>query len=132
MSVPGKQRYTALVIDDEEAILHILNDILIEAGFATTIVTRGQDALDVIARQHFDVLLVDVGLPDMSGLVVCDAARTRYGQTTAILVVTADGSKERLVTALALGADDFVPKPFYIDELLARIDATLRRVTGRG
>jgi DNA-binding response OmpR family regulator len=130
MSTPHEPQQTALVIDDDTSILEMLNDLLVDAGFATTTVTRGQDALDAIARQHFDVLLVDIGLPDMSGMNVCNAARSSYGPKAAILMITADARRERIVTALELGADDFVPKPFFIDELLARIHAKLRRRDG--
>lgn len=127
MSILEERQQTALVIDDDVSILEMLDDLLGEAGFATTTVTRGQDAIDVMAQQHFDVLLVDLGLPDMSGMNICDVARSYYGQAATILMITADARKERVVTALELGADDFVPKPFYIDELLARIHANLRK-----
>ena len=122
-----KDPRTALVVDDEPSILGVLSEILIDAGFITTAFSRGVPALEAVQQQRFDLLLIDVGLPDISGMAICSAARERYGDDAVILIVTADARTERVVTALDLGADDFVAKPFDIGELLTRIEVKLRR-----
>ncbi len=118
---------TALVVDDEVALLQVLESVLAEAHFVTTCLERGQPALDLLDNHHFDLLIVDVGLPDMNGMRICTAARERYGDSTTIFVITADNRQQRCVTALEVGADDFLAKPFDTEELLARIDVKLRR-----
>lgn len=120
---------TALVVDDEVALLQVLESILVEADFKTTCLGLGQPALDLLAHQNFDLLIVDVGLPDMNGMRICEAARERYGDSTTIFVITADNRQQRCVTALEVGADDFLGKPFDTEELLARIDVKLRRTS---
>lgn len=118
---------TALVVDDELVLLDLLNNVLMEGGFETTCFQTGQPALDALARTKFDVLVVDVGLPDMNGMLICEVARQRYGSTVAIFIITGDNRRSRVITALEMGADDFVSKPFDTEELLARIDVKLRR-----
>ncbi len=120
---------TALVVDDETGLLQVLESILVDAHFVTTCFELGQPALDLLAHQHFDLLIVDVGLPDMNGMQICAAARERYGDTTSIFVITADNRQQRCVTALEVGADDFLAKPFDTEELLARIDVKVRRMS---
>ena len=120
---------TALVVDDEPVVLELLADILVEAGFATTCFGLGQPAVEALAQHRFDLLVIDLGLPDMNGMRICMEARDRYGDDVAILIVTADGRKEHRIAALELGADDVVGKPFAVDELLARIIAKLRRIS---
>lgn len=117
----------ALIVDDEPTIRELLNEILIDAGFNTTTFERGLPAIEAIKQRHFDVLIVDIGLPDISGMHICEQAREKYGEAVAILIITADNRTERLITALELGADDFIPKPFHIEELLARIQVKLHR-----
>lgn len=119
----------ALVVDDEAGLLQVLERILVEAHFVTTCVPLGQPALDLLDKHHFDLLIVDVGLPDMNGMRICAAARERYGDSTTIFVITADNRQQRCVTALEIGADDFLAKPFDTEELLARIDVKLRRTS---
>ena len=119
---------TALVVDDDPAILQLLEEILQEAGFATTCMTHAQPALATLAECSFDLLLVDQWLPDGNGLQICEAARTSHGNESAVLIVTADARRERQVLALQLCADDFISKPFDIEELVARIDSRLRWV----
>jgi two-component system OmpR family response regulator len=121
---------TALVVDDETPLLSVLHEILTETGFRTTCYDRGQPALEALSRRCFDLLVLDVGLPDMNGLRLCAAARERYGDDCVILVLTGADRTARSVGAFALGADDFLGKPFSVDELIARIDAKFRRAAG--
>lgn len=123
----ARRQRTALIVDDEVEVLSLLDDVLVEAGFATTRFELGKPAIAAIDQRHFDLLVIDVGLPDISGMIICEHARKQYGEGVAILIVTGDSRLERLHTALDLGADDFVPKPFDINELLTRIEVKLRR-----
>jgi DNA-binding response OmpR family regulator len=127
MSDAWKTAPSALVVDDEPALLSLLEDVLVDAGFETTCFGRGAPALDALAQRRFDLLVVDIGLPDTNGMRICEVARQRYGDEIAILIITADNRKERCITAFELGADDFVPKPFDLDELMMRITVILRR-----
>ncbi len=126
MSAPAP--HTALIVEDDRTLLNLVADILSMEGFVTTKVDNGEDALAQIAAQRYDLFVIDVRLPDVSGMALCAAARNRYGSNVVIFVVTAELSVERLMTALELGADDFVPKPFDIAELMARIDSRLERI----
>ena len=122
-----QQQRTELIVDDEQALLDLINTVLMEDGYETTCFQMRRPALDALALNRFDVLVVDVGLPDMNGMLICEAARQRYGNTVAIFIITGDNRKSRVITALEMGADDFVSKPFDTDELLARIGVKLRR-----
>jgi DNA-binding response OmpR family regulator len=123
----GTSTRTAMVVDDDKAVLELLLELLVEDGFITTGFQRGQEALDALSRQRYDLLVVDVGLPDINGMCICQEARQRYGDDIVIFIITADQQRERVVTALEIGADDFIGKPFNTEELLARIEAKLRR-----
>lgn len=127
MSKSENELRTALVVDDEAPIRGLLEDILDDAGFTTTSFALGGPALQELAKHSFDLLIIDIGLPDMNGLSICEEARARYGSDVVILIITADSRKERCIMALEMGADDFVGKPFDIEELLIRIDVKLRR-----
>ena len=118
---------TALVVEDDQHMLKFLHEALEDAGFETTVVAQGNLALTVLAERCFDVLLVDVNLPDMNGLSICEAARKWYQDQVAILVITGQEIQRRGLAALQLGADDFLGKPFHLDELIARIESKLRR-----
>ncbi len=118
---------TALVVDDDPAILDLLTEILGDAGFATTCFASGVPAEAALAQQGFDLLLIDQWLPDMNGLRLCEVARDRYGNAAVVVLITADTRLERQVTALTTWADDVVGKPFDNEVLVARIEAKLRR-----
>ena len=119
-------RRTALVIDDDPDTRGMLVELLDQGGFTTTTFDRGRPALAAIDQCHFDLLLVDQWLPDLNGIQICETAHERYGDTAAVMLVTADSRTERHGTALTLGADDVVTKSFHVDVLLAWIEAKLR------
>ncbi len=119
-------RRTVLVVEDDRATQEALVELLDDEGFTTTAFDRGTPALAAIDQRHFDLLLIDQWLPDMNGIQICERAHERYGNTAAVFLVTADDRHERHISALALGADDVVLKPFDIDVLLARIAAHFR------
>ena len=116
-----------LVVDDEPPILRALAANLRARGFETDLAPTGEDALKAAARQRPDVVVLDLGLPGMSGIEVIEGLR---GWTTVpIIVLSARNTEREKVAALDAGADDYVTKPFGMDELFARLRAALRRGT---
>lgn len=113
-----------LVIDDELQILRALRTILQEKRFRVTVASRGEEGLTQAAAAPPDVIILDLGLPDMSGLEVC--ARLRAWTQVPIIVLSVRDSEVEKVQALDRGADDYLTKPFGIEELLARIRVALR------
>jgi two-component system, OmpR family, KDP operon response regulator KdpE len=114
-----------LVVDDEPNILSTLAPLLRSHGYEVWTAAHGRAALDVLAAQRPDLLVLDLGLPDIDGVDVCSAARAQ--SALPIVVLSARGREADKVRALDAGADDYVTKPFGSDELLARIRAALRR-----
>jgi two-component system KDP operon response regulator KdpE len=121
----GANPLRVLVVDDEPAILRFLRTGLAAQGFIVSEAMAGGPALDVIRRGGTDLVVLDLGLPDMDGLDVIRATRDA-GLTVPIIVLSARDDEGSKVIALDLGADDFVTKPFGIDELFARIRAAQR------
>ncbi|HET7523152.1 MAG TPA: response regulator [Acidimicrobiales bacterium] len=116
-----------LVVDDEPPILRALAANLRARGFETDLAPTGEDALKTAARHRPDVVVLDLGLPGMSGIEVIEGLR---GWTTVpIIVLSARNTEREKVAALDAGADDYVTKPFGMDELFARLRAALRRGT---
>ncbi len=117
-----------LIVDDELPILRAVTPLLRSRGYEVQSVVNGTNALAEIAADPPDLLILDLGLPDIDGLEVCRRVRER--STVPIIVLSARGSERDKVSALDLGADDYVTKPFGPDELLARVRACLRRSQG--
>jgi two-component system KDP operon response regulator KdpE len=115
----------ALIVDDERPLLRALSMNLVARDYEVTEADTGTKALTAVATGEFDVILLDLGLPDISGLDVIRAVR-RHASTPIIVLSARTGSADK-VAALDLGADDYVTKPFSIDELLARLRAATRR-----
>lgn len=115
-----------LIVEDEPSMRLGLKDNLEFEGYEVLIAEDGQAALDVISADTFDLILLDVMLPKISGFDVCKKLR-KEGNTTPIILLTAKGEEIDKVLGLELGADDYVTKPFSLRELLARIKAVLRR-----
>lgn len=113
-----------LVVDDEIAIRRLLRNTLIRAGYTVLEAEDGRQALHQAATEHPSAVLLDLGLPDRDGLTLIPLLRT-HGDAV-ILVVSARDAVDEKVTALDLGADDFVSKPFDTEELLARLRVALR------
>ena len=118
---PGATK--VLVVEDDPGVAAQLVRALTRSGYAADQVSTGAAALH---RGHPDVVLLDLGLPDTDGVQVCRQLRARSG--VAIIVVTAFGEESDRVSALDAGADDYLVKPFGVNELLARIRAVLRRI----
>ncbi len=122
---------TILVVDDEPAILRALRAGLEARGYRVHTAVDGQGAIDTVAVVASDLVVLDLGLPDLDGVEVC--RRIRGWSDVPIVVLSADGSDQRKVVALDEGADDYVTKPFSMAELLARVRVALRhRRTGGG
>src|SRR5438045_3923861 len=113
-----------LVVDDEIEILRALQRSLTAHGFEVFTASSGEEALESIAHHRPDLMLLDLGLPGMSGLEV--AKRVRAQSNLPIIVLSVKGAERDKVQALDLGADDYVPKPFGINEVLARVRVALR------
>jgi DNA-binding response OmpR family regulator len=126
----SKRAPAVLVVEDEEAIRRGLCDVLAFRGYAPEGVERGDDGLDRgLSREHALVLL-DVMLPGKSGIDVCRELRSALPELP-ILMLTARGAEEDVLEGFRAGADDYVTKPFSVAELLARVEALLRRSGAR-
>jgi two-component system KDP operon response regulator KdpE len=119
-------RFRILLVDDEVAIQRAVGPLLRSRGYDVDIVGTGADALRMAAEQPPNLVVLDLGLPDLEGTEVC--RRVRASSRVPIVVLSARGAEADKVNALDLGADDYVTKPFGPDELLARIRVALRRV----
>lgn len=113
-----------LVIDDEPQILRAMRTILTEKQFKVTTASRGEEGLALAATSEPDLIILDLGLPDMDGVEVCKRLR-EWTQIPIIILSVRDSERDK-VAALDMGADDYLTKPFGIEELLARVRVALR------
>jgi two-component system KDP operon response regulator KdpE len=113
-----------LVIDDEQQILRALRTILTQQNYQVVMTGSGEEGLALAAARPPDVIILDLGLPDLSGVEVCK--RLRDWTDTPIIILSAHDAESEKVAALDAGADDYLTKPFGVDELLARIRVALR------
>ncbi|MBN2532865.1 MAG: response regulator [Spirochaetales bacterium] len=122
-----------LVVEDDANILELIRYNLIQKGYKVTSVSTGEKALLTIGAGKPDLLLLDLMLPGIDGLKICELIKKDENtREIPVIMVTAKGEEEDIVRGLELGADDYVTKPFRIDVLLARITAVLRRSKGTG
>lgn len=117
--------YRLLLVDDEDKILSMLENYLGQEGFETARASNGREALEIFRQQSFDLIVLDLMLPQVNGLEVCKEIR-RFSEVP-IIILTAKGDEIDKLLGLELGADDYVSKPFSLRELSARIKAVLRR-----
>jgi two-component system alkaline phosphatase synthesis response regulator PhoP len=115
-----------LLIEDEAGLVLTLTDRLTNEGYAVESAADGESGLERASQEAFDLVILDLMLPRMSGFDVCRELRRR-GITTPVIMLTARGQVVDKVVGLKLGADDYVTKPFEMAELLARVEARLRR-----
>jgi len=120
-----------LVVEDDAMIARGLTTALQQSGFAVDCMSDGQSALAALATTGFDLVLLDLGLPLRDGISVLRELRRR-GDTTPVIILTARDEIQSRIAGLDSGADDYIVKPFDLDEVLARMRSVLRRAAGRG
>jgi two-component system KDP operon response regulator KdpE len=113
-----------LVVDDEPAIRRLLRNTLTVQDFRVVEAATGKEALDAARREKPDLVILDLGLPDLDGMEIIGALRAK--SQVPIVVLSSRGDEKGKVAALDIGADDYVTKPFGVDELMARVRAALR------
>lgn len=117
-----------LVVEDDTPLQEYLKDLLSEAGFSVEIASDGVEALSAMKRIEPNLVVLDLGLPKISGEMVCTEIKRKYPETP-VIILTAKGDTSDIVHGLNLGADDYLSKPFDGNELIARINARLRDTT---
>lgn len=117
-----------LIVDDEPSITEFVSYAMQKEGYLTEIASDGEEALRKIEQQHFDLFILDIMLPGIDGYELCRRIRTKM--STPILFLSARDTELNKVVGLELGADDYLAKPFGVQELLARTRALLRRSQG--
>jgi DNA-binding response OmpR family regulator len=125
VSVKIQRMNTILVVEDDTGVQKYLKELLVDNGYGVQIASDGVQALNTIARVVPDLVILDLGLPNMTGETVCLEIRKKYPDLP-VIILTAKDSISDIVEGLELGADDYMTKPFVADELLARIKARLR------
>ncbi len=120
-----------LIAEDDRKIAALLRSGLTAAGFNTVVASRGDDALHLASTEIFDALILDIMMPGRDGLSVLRRLRELRVNTPVLIISARDGVSER-IEGLNLGADDYIVKPFSIDEVIARLLAVRRRTEGRG
>src|SRR5262249_9673378 len=118
-----------LVVDDEPAVRRSVRSALTLEGYEVRLAREGAEALDVMASEHVDAVVLDLLMPGVDGLEVCRRLRAGGGSTPALMLTVRNLVSDR-VAGLDAGADDYLTKPFSLEELLARMRAILRRSTG--
>ena len=114
-----------MIADDDPSILMLISDVLTDAGMQVRTVASGEEALHAVGEETFSLIILDIMMKGISGLEVCAAIRDKV--SCPILFLSAEDSAHDIIEGLGLGADDYLTKPFAIDELVARIKAHLRR-----
>lgn len=122
----NKAKAHILIVEDDSAILNGLSDVLVFNGYSVEKAEDGGEGLKMILENQFDLVLLDVMLPTMDGFSVCRKVRTAK-PTQPLIMITAKGAEDDIVTGFKAGADDYVPKPFSLRELIVRVEAVLRR-----
>ena len=119
-----------LVVEDETAIQQLVSYNLIKAGFHVTCADTGEEALEYLLKEDIDCILLDLMLPGISGIEVCEKIKRKMSHTKQhipIIILTAKGEEKDIISGLDCGADDYITKPFSPKVLIARIKAVLRR-----
>jgi len=120
-----------LIVEDEKKIANFIRKGLIEVGFNPVLTHEGLEALHLALTERFDALVLDIMVPGKDGLSILKELREKRN-TVPVILLTARGSPQDRIEGLNLGADDYLPKPFLIEELIARLRAVWRRHSGEG
>lgn len=115
-----------LIVEDDSSLQKYLKELLLDNQFSVQVSSDGITALNTISKTPPDLIILDLGLPNMSGESVCQEVRKKYPELP-VIILTAKDTVSDIVSGLNLGADDYMTKPFVADELLARINARLRK-----
>jgi DNA-binding response OmpR family regulator len=115
-----------LIVEDEDAILQGLTDLFVFHGYAVDCSRDGREALAMMRHGNYDLVILDVMLPFVDGLTICNEIR-RHDRDQPVIMLTAKTTEQDILTGLTLGADDYVSKPFSVRELVLRVEAVLRR-----
>ena len=115
-----------LVVEDDPAILNGLLDVLVFNGYAAEGAADGGEGLKAALEKAYDLILLDVMLPTLDGFSICRRVRAQKPQQP-VIMITAKGAEDDVVTGFKSGADDYIPKPFSLRELMVRVEAVLRR-----
>ena len=122
------QKQDILVVEDDQDIQQLVSYNLIRAGYNVTCADSGEEGLNLLDREHFDTIILDLMLPGKSGMEVCRIVRQlKDSKSIPIIMLTAKGEEEDIIAGLESGADDYVTKPFSPKVLTARVQAVLRR-----
>lgn len=120
-----------LLVEDDKTIIENLKELLKIEGYEVVTAMRQAEALDILDEERFDLILLDISLPDGSGYAICSAAKaemdTNKNKETPVIFITAYDDEASAVTGLDMGADDYITKPFRPRELVSRIKSTLRK-----
>ncbi|WP_438349628.1 response regulator transcription factor [Paenibacillus sp. FA6] len=119
-----------LVIEDEPTLARLLSYNLTQEGYDVTVEDHGTAGYERASQESFDLILLDLMLPGMNGIDILGKLRAQ-GVVTPIIILTAKNAEEEVVQGLKSGADDYITKPFGVSELLARVSAVMRRVSGK-
>lgn len=121
-----QKKYSILLVEDEENLQEALKLNLELEGYAITGAFDGATALDIISKEHFDLIILDVMLPEVDGIAVCETIRLKNIHTP-ILILSAKTSSADRVIGLKKGADDYLTKPFNLEELILRVDNLIKK-----
>lgn len=122
--------HNVLLIEDDKTLREQVEDLLRRHGYAVDTADNGVEGLFIGEKYHYDIGIIDLGLPKMTGLEIIKRLRDN-GKEFPILILTARGDWKDKVEGLSVGADDYLVKPFHVQELLARMEALIRRATGK-
>ncbi len=125
----NQKKARILVVEDDPALLNGLLDVLVFNGYDVNGVADGEKGLKAGMQDQYDLILLDVMLPGVDGFTICKNIRKKK-PNQGIIMITAKGSEDDIVTGFKAGADDYIPKPFSLREVMVRIEAVLRR-TGK-
>jgi DNA-binding response OmpR family regulator len=129
MKRSGHCKASLCIVEDDPAIRKGLSDVLVFNGYGVESEEDGAKGLEMILTGQYDLVLLDVMLPTMDGFTICRKIR-KTKPSQAVIMITAKGAEDDIVTGFQCGADDYIPKPFSLRELMVRVEAVLRR-TGR-
>jgi two-component system KDP operon response regulator KdpE len=122
----SSQPISVLVVDDESALRRALHTSLTASGFAVEEARNGEEAVGAVRQRPFDLVLLDINMPGLGGVLACQTIRGLAPQTGIVMITVRDTEDDKVV-ALEAGADDYITKPFRLRELIARLQAVLRR-----